>query len=72
MKWNGIDVVESKYCPKNKAYFIDPHTAVVKHIMYFYDHPKELFRLYDFDIAIKKYAEYVLDNLYTKIEKAFV
>lgn len=70
-EYGGIKVIENPHIPRNMAYFIDSKTMVVKHAVYFYDHPRELFRIYDFDIAVKKYCEYVLDNLYTKIEKTF-
>ena len=69
--YGGIKVIESPYVPRNMAFWMDSQTLVVKHAIYFYDHPRELFRLYDFDTAVKKYCEYVLDHLYTKIEKAF-
>lgn len=69
--FGGIKVIESQFVPRNKAIFIDEHTLTVKHAVYFYDHPKELFEIYDFDLAVKKYCAYVLDNLYQRIEDTF-
>ena len=69
--YGGINIIENPHIPKNMGIWIDEHTLAVKHVTYFYDHPRELFRIYDFEMAVKKYCEYVLDNLYTKIEKTF-
>lgn len=67
---NGFQVIESPHIPRNKVITIGEQ-IFTKHIMMFYNEPKEVFIHFDFDIAVKKYCSFVLDNLYTKIENKF-
>ena len=44
---------------------MDKHTAVVMTIV------PSFWKLYDFDEAVKHYADYILNKLYAKIDRAF-
>ena len=62
--YSGYKIIVSESCPKDKVFIIGGSIVMATITPFF-------FKLYEFDEAVKKLAEYTLQNLYERIDRAF-